>query len=91
VNWDNVWIPILVAVPGLIAAIIGYLNSRTTKKMSVSVDGNLSTAMETIAALHGVGRADAATIASTTAALDTERAKNEDHDPETPRAPDRLI
>ena len=75
-NWDNVWIPILVALPGLIAAIIGYLNSRTVKKVNVAVDGNLASALETIAALRGKATTDAVTIATTSQALETEKGKN---------------
>jgi ABC-type molybdate transport system substrate-binding protein len=76
-NWDTVWIPILVALPGLIAAVIAYLASRTTKKINVAVDGNLTKAMETIAVLRGNATADAVTIATGAAALDTEKARND--------------
>lgn len=80
----NYWIPILAAVPALIAAIIGYLNSRkiggNTRQISevhVLVNSKMSEALATIASLRSDAAASAVTAVTTNAALEAERAKNE--------------
>lgn len=68
------WIPILAAVPALIAALIGYLNAKKISEVHVLVNSKMSEALATIASLRSDAAASAVTAAVANAALETERA-----------------
>ena len=80
----NYWIPILAAVPALIAAVIGYLNTRkisgNTRQISqvhVLVNSKMSEALATIASLRSDAAASAAAAVTANAALEAEKRRNE--------------
>ena len=76
-NWDNVWIPILVALPGLIAALIGYLNTRTIKQVHVAVNSNLADALRTVASLRGTAVTTNAALVDVNSQLQAGKAKSD--------------